>query len=44
VLIAVGAAALFYLARAAERGDSGSGLSGPPRGLPPRPADYPPGD
>jgi hypothetical protein len=44
VLIAVGAAALYFLARSAERGESGSGRSEPPRGLPPRPADYPPGD
>jgi len=44
VVLAIGAAALFYLARVAERGESGGGLSQPPRGLPPRPADYPPGD
>ncbi len=44
VLLAVGAAALYYLARAADRGEPGSGLSEPPRGLPPRPSDYPPGD
>jgi hypothetical protein len=44
VLIAIGAAALFYLARFAD-GDGG-GAPTPPsaRGLPPRPADYPPGD
>jgi hypothetical protein len=44
VLLAIGAAALYYLARVADRGEPSSGTSETPRGLPPRPADYPPGD
>ena len=43
ILLAIGAAALAYMASASDRGESGSGLPGS-RGLPPRPPDYPPGD
>ncbi|MDX6616237.1 MAG: hypothetical protein QOD60_1328 [Solirubrobacterales bacterium] len=44
VVIAVGAAALFYLGRSAQSDEGPAPPAGPPRGLPPRPADYPPGD
>ena len=43
ILLAIGAAALAYMASVSDRGGSGSGLPGS-RGLPPRPPDYPPGD
>ena len=43
ILLAIGAAALAYMASASDRGEAGSGL-GESRGLPPRPPDYPPGD
>jgi hypothetical protein len=44
VVIAIGAAALYYLARFADRSGGGAAPPTPARGLPPRPADYPPGD
>jgi hypothetical protein len=44
VAIAIGAAALFYLARFAQGSEGAAAPPAPPRGLPPRPTDYPPGD
>jgi hypothetical protein len=44
VSLAIGAGALLYLARFADRESRRAPPPSPGRGLPPRPADYPPGD